>query len=91
MPAPLLKSEQSYRDDNGNDDERVIVVLTLFKVTSASMLPDRSRTNTVAKISGYGARPSRSMAAFFSKNADMWPPIRSSNVPLHASATLEVP
>lgn len=31
------------------------------------------------------------MDAFSSKNLDMCPPMRSSNVPLHASATLDVP
>lgn len=56
---------QGYRDDNDDDGERgVVIVITLCKRISASTLPESSRTNTVAKISGYGARPVRPMAAF---------------------------
>ncbi len=54
-------------------------------------LPDSSKIRQTAKKSGYSARPGKLILKYILQNLSMWPPISSSNVPLQARATLDVP
>lgn len=64
--------------------------LVIFSFCFAA-LPESSRIRQTAKKSGYWAKPGEFMLKWVLQNISMCPPIISSNVPLHALATEEVP